>query len=86
MGALMPFPIGALLAQLSSRERFRVGRMPATRGEETMMGIVEESSVPAAEIEAAADALKVLWESEENQRSFEKTGLGLTCVRRSWSP
>lgn len=37
---------------------------------------VDGSRVTAAEIEAAADALKTLWESEENQRSLEKTGFG----------
>lgn len=40
------------------------------------MGIVDESVVPAQEIEAAADALRILWESEENQRSLRETGYG----------
>lgn len=40
------------------------------------MGIVDGSAVPAAEIEAAADALRILWESEENQRSLKETGCG----------
>lgn len=40
------------------------------------MGIVDESVVPASEIEAAADALRILWESEENQRALKETGCG----------
>lgn len=40
------------------------------------MDIVDGSQVPAAEIEAAADALRILWESEENQRALRETGGG----------
>lgn len=40
------------------------------------MGIVDKSMVPAAEIEAAADALRTLWESAENQRALKETGHG----------
>ena len=40
------------------------------------MSIVEESTVPAPEIEAAADALRILWNSEENQRALRETGCG----------
>lgn len=40
------------------------------------MRIVDGSTVPAHEIEAAADALRILWESEENQRALRETGCG----------
>lgn len=40
------------------------------------MDIVDGSPVPAAEIEASADALRILWESEENQRAIKETGAG----------
>lgn len=40
------------------------------------MGIVDGSDVPPEEIEAAADALRILWNSEENQKSLKETGFG----------
>lgn len=40
------------------------------------MGIVDESIVPGAEIEAAADALRILWNSDENQQAIKETGHG----------
>ncbi|WP_291869677.1 hypothetical protein [Bradyrhizobium sp.] len=40
------------------------------------MNIVDGSQVPAAEIEAAADALRILWESDENKRALKETGAG----------
>lgn len=33
-------------------------------------------AVPDAEVEAAADALRILWNSEENKRNLEETGFG----------
>jgi len=36
----------------------------------------DSSPVPNAEIEAAADALRTLWESEENQMHLRETGFG----------
>lgn len=40
------------------------------------MTFYDDSPVPNHEIEAAADALRILWESEENQRSLKETGHG----------
>jgi hypothetical protein len=40
------------------------------------MRIVDGSPVAASEIEAAADALRILWQGEENQRSLRETGFG----------
>jgi hypothetical protein len=40
------------------------------------LGIIDGSIVPAAEIEAAADALRILWESPENQHALKETGCG----------
>lgn len=33
-------------------------------------------AIPHAEIEAAADALRILWNSEKNQNSLRETGFG----------
>jgi hypothetical protein len=41
-----------------------------------MGSIIDGSLVPAHEIEAAADALRILWNSEENQRAIKETGHG----------
>lgn len=40
------------------------------------MAYYDDSPVPNAEIEAAADALRILWESERNQRSLREVGAG----------
>lgn len=38
--------------------------------------IVDGSPIPEAEIEAAADALRILWNSDRNQQSLKETGHG----------
>jgi len=40
------------------------------------MTFYDDSPVPNAEIEAAADALRILWNSERNQQSLKETGHG----------
>jgi len=40
------------------------------------MSITEGSPVAPEEIEAAADALRILWEGEENQKALKATGSG----------
>lgn len=40
------------------------------------MSVFEGTDVPEAEIIAAADALRIMWESEENQISLRETGYG----------
>lgn len=40
------------------------------------MTFYDNSPVPSAEIEAAADALRILWNSERNQQSIRETGHG----------
>jgi len=40
------------------------------------MTFYDDSSVSNAEIEAAADALRVLWESDRNQQALRETGAG----------
>lgn len=40
------------------------------------MSVFDESSVPRNEIEAAADALRILWNSEENQTAIKESGHG----------
>jgi hypothetical protein len=41
---------------------------------------IEDGPVPTNEIEAGADALKALWESEENQRAIRETGYGYSYL------
>jgi hypothetical protein len=40
------------------------------------MSIFESETVPADEIEAAGDALRILWQSNENQAALKATGHG----------
>lgn len=40
------------------------------------MRIFESATVSAEEIEAAGDALRILWNSDENQASLKETGHG----------
>jgi hypothetical protein len=40
------------------------------------MNIFESATVPADEIEAAGDALRILWQSDENQAALKETGHG----------
>lgn len=40
------------------------------------MTFYDDSPVSNAEIEAAADALRILWNSDRNQKSLEETGHG----------
>lgn len=40
------------------------------------MAFYDDSVIPNQEIEAAADALRVLWNSERNQRAIKETGHG----------
>jgi hypothetical protein len=40
------------------------------------MSIFESATVPPEEIEAAGDALRILWESDENQAALKETGHG----------
>jgi hypothetical protein len=40
------------------------------------MAFYDESPVPNHEIEAAADALRILWNGAENQKSLSETGHG----------
>ena len=52
-----------------------------TRSEDKMTPTFYDSSpVPNAEIEAAADALRTLWESEENQKYLRETGFGASYL------
>lgn len=41
---------------------------------------VFDSPVPSHEIEAAADALRILWNSEENQKAIKETGMGASWL------
>lgn len=40
------------------------------------MSVLDNTPVPEAEIEAAADALRILWNGDENQASLKATGHG----------
>lgn len=40
------------------------------------MSIFNSATVPADEIEAAGDALRILWQSDENQAALKETGHG----------
>jgi hypothetical protein len=40
------------------------------------MTFYDESPVPNPEIEAAADALRILWQGAQNQSSLKETGHG----------
>lgn len=40
------------------------------------MAFYDDSPIPNAEIEAAADALRILWNSERNQQAWKDTGHG----------
>ena len=40
------------------------------------MSIFDSATVPAEEIEAAGDALRILWQSDENQAALKETGHG----------
>ena len=40
------------------------------------MPFYDDSQVPNDEIEAAADALRILWNSDRNQQSLKETGHG----------
>jgi hypothetical protein len=40
------------------------------------MTFYDDSPVSNAEIEAAADALRILWNSDRNKKSLEDTGYG----------
>lgn len=44
------------------------------------MSVFDDTPVPAAEIEAAADALRILWNGEQNQAAIKETGHGASWL------
>lgn len=44
------------------------------------MPFYDSSAIPNAEIEAAADALRILWNSDKNQTSLKETGFGASWL------
>lgn len=44
------------------------------------MAFYDGSPVPNPEIEAASDALRALWQGEENQRHLKETGCGASFL------